>query len=227
MFKTRTPGRRVICLWLVGCAIAIAQHASAQEMSVEAMRATLEKNCVECYGADKAAYLRAARSLETYVEGHPEDFAAKRLLARIYGEWAFGYEVNSNPAEVERLIERRRPLYRELVASTPDDADLLHEYSSILEDPKEALAVLERASTLAPDNGQILMTIATIHMNLNDRARSLQYMERAFTLEKTGLKIEYGRNLIAALKDAGRTQDASRVQRELEMFEGAESKESP
>ena len=111
----------------VGCAIAIAQHASAQEMSVEVMRATLARNCVECYGADKAAYLKAARS-----------------------------------------------------SSKPDDADLLHECAATLEDPKEELAVLERASTLAPDNGQILMTIATIHMNLNDRARSLQYMERAF-----------------------------------------------
>jgi tetratricopeptide (TPR) repeat protein len=227
MFKTGTPGRSLTRLWLVGCAIAIAQHASAQEMSVEAMRATLERNCVTCYGADKAAYLRAARSLETYVERHPEDFVANRLLARIYGEWAFGYEAYSNPAnpaEVERLIERRRPLYRELLASTPDDADLLHEYASILEDPKEQLAILEEASTLAPDNGQILMTVAHIYMNLNDRDRSLEYLERAFTLEKTGLKTQYGRALIAALKEAERTQDASRAQRELEMFEGTESK---
>ena len=222
MFATRAPALRLTCLWLVGCAITIAQDASAQAMSVETMRATLARNCVECYGADKAAYLRAARSLETYVQSHPEDFAAKRLLARIYGEWAFGYEAGGNPAEVERLIERRRPLYRELVASTPDDADLLHEYSAILEDPKEQLAVLEKAATLAPDNGRILMTVATLYMNLNDRDRSLQYMERAFTLEKTGLKMEYGRLLIAALKEAGRTQDASRVQRELEMLEDIE-----
>jgi tetratricopeptide (TPR) repeat protein len=214
-----TAGIRLTCLLLVGCAVAV-----AQEVSVESLRATLEANCVTCYGASKDKYVAAARALETYVESHGEDTTAKRLLAKTYGEWAFGYEERSNPAEFERLIEHRQLLYRELVATNPNDADLLLEYSSTIDDPKQMLAVLEKASALAPDNTRILMTIGQVYTNLNDRDTGLQYMERAFALEKTGLKLEYGRSLIAALKDAGKTTEVSRVTRELETFEDAASK---
>lgn len=219
MLRIRTAGIRLTCVLLIGCAGAI-----AQEVPVETLRATLEANCVTCYGANKANYVKAARALETYLESHSEDTAAKRLLAKTYGEWAFGYEEQSNPVEFKRLLERRRLLFRELVASNPNDADLLLEYSSAIDDPTEMLAVLEKASALAPDNTRILMTIAQVYTNLNERDIGLQYMERAFALEKTGLKLEYGRSLIAALKDAGKTTEASRVTRELKTFKDATSK---
>lgn len=192
---------------------------AAQKRSLDELRTELARNCGQCYGASKDAFVVAARDLERFAAEHPNDLAARRILAQTYNEWSIAYMESDDP-QFPVLRRKYHDTYAELVQAMPDDARLLLEYSFATTDVEKQRKALERAAALAPMDTEIEFQLGALYANaLKKPDLGFSYMTRAFERETSGRKLQYGKSLISYLSLSGREQQAQSIRQQMNEYD--------
>lgn len=105
--------------------------------------------------------------------------------------------------------------YQEVVESAPDNVIVLNNLAWLLrkDDPEQALAYIERASELMPENPQIMDTHAMIQLELGATGEALALNRKALDMTPDNPETRYHRAMI--LRADGQREQAIRILQEL------------
>ena len=123
----------------------------------------------QCEDAYDCAYKAAERAIE--LAPHIEDSHVALALVRLFHDW-------DRPAAEESFLRA--------MAINPDSVDVLHGYSLFLQAdgrPQEAVAVLERATTLDPLNLPVLDYLGKAHIACGEYEDALAQFDRVLELD--------------------------------------------
>ena len=127
--------------------------------------------------------------------------------------------------EPAALAEARKEFEAEL-ALNPNDAVAEYQVARILQveqKPDEAAARLERAIELAPSFPEALVALARHEIERKNASRAIGLLEKATELAPRSESAHYG--LMLAYRNAGRRDDAKRIQQRLDELQNAEGGE--
>ena len=143
----------------------------------------------------------AINLLEDWLEQYPTDQLVRNELATTY--------------LVQGNEQRSRERYQELVEANPDNVVALNNLAWLLreDDSQQALAYIERADSLVPNNPQILDTYAMIRLELGAVDEALSLNQRAFESMPADAGIRINRATI--LQADGQTADAIAILEEI------------
>jgi tetratricopeptide (TPR) repeat protein len=127
--------------------------------------------------------------------------------------------------EPAALAEARKEFEAEL-ALNPNDAVAEYQVAQILQveqKPDDAAARLERAVELDPDFPEALVALARHELERKNASRAISLLEKAIALTPKSESAHY--TLMLAYRNAGRREDARRMQQRLDELQNAEGGE--
>lgn len=143
----------------------------------------------------------AVELLDDWLADHPDDLQVRNQLASAY-------------LQLGREREAREQ-YQALVERAPDSVPVLNNLAWLLRenDPQQALAHIEKADELAPDNPQIMDTYAMVQLERGARGEALSLSQRALDQAPDNPELLYHRAMI--LQADGQREEAVRILEEL------------
>ena len=117
-------------------------------------------------------YVEALDAFRRLAAANPNDHEARLWIARLHG-WM------GHPDQAE-------PVYRSVLLEDPNNLEAMVGLAEILiarHAAREALAILERAEPLAPDDAAVLALLGQAHREAGETTRALAYMERAVAIQ--------------------------------------------
>ncbi|MGZ8248512.1 XrtA/PEP-CTERM system TPR-repeat protein PrsT [Methylomagnum sp.] len=143
----------------------------------------------------------AVASLETWLDGHPDDGLGRYVLAGLYRETG---KREAARQQLEKLLE-----------SSPRNVPAMNDLAWLLRDsdPARAVELAERAAEAAPQLPMVLDTLAAILMDRGQDLRAADLLKRAVALDPGNPSISY--RLAVALNKAGRTGDSLKTVKSL------------
>ncbi|WP_374618766.1 tetratricopeptide repeat protein [Pandoraea sp.] len=152
-------------------------------------------------------YDDAEKLLAVEVKGHPDD---PDLLYQ-YGMVA---ELNKHYDVMEKAMRR-------VMASQPDNAQAYNALGYSLTERNtrlpEALKLLQKASTLAPQDPYIMDSLGWLKYRLGDKAQALELLRRAYGIQA---QAEIGAHLGEVLWESGKQDEARKTWREAFKLDG-------
>ena len=117
-------------------------------------------------------YVEALDAFRRLAAANPNDHEARLWIARLHS-WM------GHPDQAE-------PVYRSVLLEDPNNLEAMVGLAEILiarHAAREALAILERAEPLAPDDAAVLALLGQAHREAGETTRALAYMERAVAIQ--------------------------------------------
>ena len=117
-------------------------------------------------------YVEALDAFRRLASANPNDHEARLWIARLHG-WM------GHPDQAE-------PVYRSVLLEDPNNLEAMVGLAEILiarHAAREALAILERAEPLAPDDAAVLALLGEANREAGETTRALAYMERAVAIQ--------------------------------------------
>ncbi len=163
-----------------------------------------------------AAHVRSGRSAdadrfaEAWLAAHPKDLLFRASLG--------------NAAMSEGNFALAEKMFRQVVRSSPDNPAMLNNLGWVLakQGNKEALTHVERANTLAPNNPDILDTLAAVLAADKQVARALEVERKAIQLQpdRAEFKLSLAKLQIQAGDKAGAKTTLQALQKLGKQFTG-------
>ncbi len=132
----------------------------------------------------------------SWLAEHPEDQVARLSLAQAY-------------AATDRLALARSQ-YEKALELAPESPVVLNDYAWTLRDfePARALALAEKARTVAPDFAQVADTLAVVALRNGDLEQAIKYSDLASARDETDPSIRLHKVLILeAARDLSKARD--------------------
>jgi hypothetical protein len=110
----------------------------------------IEANCADCAGATREGLVQGIEAMEKALDrGYVDRGAGLRLLAKAYNDLA---RVYSKPGSIEygQALGRRRAVLEQLIAFSPNDADVRYEYAMSMSDPQQTILALKEILEVDP-----------------------------------------------------------------------------
>ena len=214
----------LVCFGAVSLLNGGSQDQRAQDLGEQyrSIQASIAANHYDSLGATEAGLRTAVRDLEELVGAGFEIAEARRLLADSYHEIAVVYSPRDS-AERERLLALHATIYDDLLTANPSSVDLLYAYS--LSASAEG-AQLQASERLIP---KAMMILADASANAggwllesnapDDYERGFQLLGEAFEWAVGMRKVSIGRQLENALRAAGRSEEASEISNQVQIYE--------
>jgi serine/threonine-protein kinase len=120
-------------------------------------------------------FAEAAAATEKALQLNDKDFI-------VWGNLVAAYDGLKDDAKVNAALDKEIPLLEEAARSSPRDAVVQIRLGAIYarkKQPEKALARVQTALTLSPDDSYVLATAGETYERLGDRTHALQYIEKA------------------------------------------------
>ncbi|MFA5631065.1 MAG: XrtA/PEP-CTERM system TPR-repeat protein PrsT [Porticoccaceae bacterium] len=185
-------------------ALASNQPAEAEAYLRKAMSANPNAMTLLWLGGAITAQGRSSEALgllATWLADNPDDVLVRNQLAASY-------------LQSGRELEARGQ-YQEILQKMPDNVLILNNLAWLFrtDDPQRALAYIEKANRLAPDNAQVKDTYAMIQLERNAIREALALNQKALELTPDNPQLLYHRTMI--LRADGQNEEVIRILEKL------------
>jgi hypothetical protein len=178
---------------------------------VSAGERLIERNCAECYGANRAALIRGVELVKRALAG------GLTPPNRAYRALGMGYNslmaITEPGTERDGFIRMQREAFEKWVAIEPENAEALSWLAVSIDDVPRAMELYRRILNRDPGNGDARFQLG--HLLFFD-GRSSEGLEQMMRAWKTGVLDDSSvYSLAASLREAGRERDARAVEESL------------
>jgi tetratricopeptide (TPR) repeat protein len=176
----------------------------------------IDLNCAECVGASKKGIEEGIAQINKALSrGYPDKGSAYKVLAEAYNTLVVAYSAPGSD-ERRRYRENRQRSFEKALELSPNDAALRFKYALTLDNTsaqKSALEEVIRRTPTYPDAHFVLGMLLTENGKVDDGVKEL---ETAVQLAPSDDAKTYGRRLIYILNENGRSDEAQKVQEQLD-----------
>lgn len=197
----------VVLVLAIGAAMGVVAQ-TPEELFVKAKQ-QIEDNSGEGASGTKDG-LRAGIALlrQAIASGYPDRVASYRLL----GNAVYTLAVVVPDNEREPLLAEAKVAFEQAIALAPTDADLLDDYTLVLDDPAARERVYADILKIDPRHSGALRGLGEVLIRRGEVEQGLARMRESVEVATKPLDIEYnGRALVSELQDRDRPQEAEAV----------------
>ena len=162
--------------WRAGLGILLSLVALAQVSCNQVKARTRIREAADAY--QKEDYMKACPLYEQALKLLPGDVELKKTLAYCYMAW---YKPLDETAENKALVDKAAKLFREILASSPDNETVREDLMSLYLNANrylDAVGVLKDQLQKDPNNVEVLKEIASLYLRAGDPDTSFSWYEK-------------------------------------------------
>lgn len=190
-------------------------QSEAFQAHVQRGKRLLDENCGDCYQQTREGLEEAISELAAAARMSSEnDIEVLTLLASAYNTYVLTY-LKWNTPEYNRYWTERTRILERILQLNPDDVVALIEYSEAIDDKDQAVQLWKRVLDLDPDNVSAHRLLGAFLLQKGETEAGLQHWRECYAAAEGRLKIDYGEDLVRALRENGREQEAATLDQEI------------